>query len=96
MVRRLRLTGASAEAPFGDFDDVMAARRAECDDFYRHLQRDMPSEDARNIQRQAFAGLIWSKQYYHFDIPLWLKGDPGQPPPPEGRGTAATSNGAIS
>jgi hypothetical protein len=82
---RLRLTRRALSSPFRDFERVLAARRAECDAFYRHVQRDIASEDARNIQRQAFAGLIWSKQFYHFDVPLWLKGDPGQPPPPEGR-----------
>jgi hypothetical protein len=83
---RLRLTRRALSSPFRDFERVLAARRAECDAFYRHVQRDIASEDARNIQRQAFAGLIWSKQFYHFDVPLWLKGDPGQPPPPEARG----------
>jgi hypothetical protein len=83
---RLRLTRRALSTPFRDFARVLAARRAECDAFYRHVQRDIVSEDARNIQRQAFAGLIWSKQFYHFDVPLWLKGDPAQPPPPEGRG----------
>jgi hypothetical protein len=82
---RLRLTRCALSFPFRDFERVLAARRAECDAFYGHVQRDLASEDARNIQRQAFAGLIWSKQFYHFDVPLWLKGDPGQPPPPEGR-----------
>ncbi len=82
---RLRLTRRALSSPFRDFERVLAARRAECDAFYRHVQRDIASDDARNIQRQAFAGLIWSKQFYHFDVPLWLKGDPGQPPPPEGR-----------
>ena len=38
--------------------------------------------DARNVQRQALAGMIWSKQFYRYDVPLWLKGDPAQPPPP--------------
>jgi hypothetical protein len=83
---RLRLTRRAILAPFRDFDRLMEARRAECDAFYRHLQKDIASQDARDIQRQAFAGLIWSKQFYHFDIPLWLQGDPGQPPPPEARG----------
>ena len=83
---RLRLTRRSVSMPFRDFDRLLAARRAECDAFYHHLQKDIASLDARDIQRQAFAGLIWSKQFYHFDIPLWLRGDPGQPPPPEARG----------
>jgi hypothetical protein len=80
------LTRRSVSTPFHDFERLLAARRAECDAFYRHLQKDIASQDACDIQRQAFAGLIWSKQFYHFDIPLWLRGDPGQPPPPEARG----------
>jgi hypothetical protein len=79
------LTRNPLSAPFAGFDTLMARRRAECDAFYGHLQREVASEDARNIQRQAFAGLIWSKQFYHFEIPMWLNGDPGQPTPPEVR-----------
>jgi hypothetical protein len=82
---RLRLCHRHPRAPFEDFDRVLELRRKEADEFYHHLQRDIPTADARGIQRQAFAGLIWSKQYYYFDIPLWLKGDAGQPSPPEGR-----------
>jgi hypothetical protein len=82
---RLRLRNAAAIAPFGDFDRIMLLRRTEADQYYAELQRGIASEDARRIQRQAFAGLIWSKQFYHLDIPRWLKGDPGQPPPPETR-----------
>jgi Glycosyl hydrolase family 63 C-terminal domain len=83
---RVRLTRGPLSSPFRDFERLLAARRGECETFYRHLQKDIASLDARDIQRQAFAGLIWSKQFYHFDIPLWLHGDPGQPPPPESRG----------
>ena len=82
---RLRLVRRPAGAPFADFDPILETRRREADDFYRHLQKDLASADARAVQRQAFAGLIWSKQFYHFDIPLWLNGDPGQTPPPESR-----------
>jgi hypothetical protein len=82
---KLRLVRRPAGEPFADFYRVLETRRGEADDFYRHLQKDIASEDARIIQRQAFAGLIWSKQFYHFDIPLWINGDPGQTPPPESR-----------
>ncbi len=82
---RLRLVRRSAAAPFADFDRILGERRREADEYYAHLQRDLASEDARIVQRQAFAGLIWSKQYYHFDIPRWLDGDPGQTPPPQSR-----------
>jgi hypothetical protein len=67
------------------FESVFSSRRSEADEFYaRRLPKDL-SEDARNVQRQAFAGLLWSKQFYHFDLRTWLEGDPAGPPPPEGR-----------
>ncbi len=72
--------------PFVDFDAILAARRRDADEFYTAVQSGMADEDARAIQRQAFAGLLWSKQAYFFDIPIWLAGDQAQPaPPPERR-----------
>ena len=71
--------------PFTDFDDLAAARRREANGFYAELQRAQPNEDARLVQRQAFAGMIWSKQYYDYDVRTWLNGDPAQPPPPAAR-----------
>jgi len=82
---RLRLTRAESKHPFKDFDAVLKLRRAEADEFYAALQHDIADEDARLIQRQAFAGMIWSKQFYHFDIPVWQKGDPNMPAPPPQR-----------
>ena len=81
---RLRLNGRKKLDPFADFDRVMRQRRREADEFYAALQTDIADEDARRVQRQALAGLIWSKQYYYYDIPQWLDGDPAQiSPPPE-------------
>jgi hypothetical protein len=82
---RLRLTPLAAVNPFSDFGSLMAQRAREADEFYAAAQQDMHSADARQIQRQAFAGMIWSKQFYYFDLPQWLDGDPGQPPPPGSR-----------
>ena len=82
---RLRLTRRPVAKPFGDFEECMAERRAEADYYYADLQKDIVSADERVVQRQAFAGLIWSKQFYYLDIPRWLKGDPGQPTPPQSR-----------
>jgi hypothetical protein len=82
---RLRLSRRAMPGPFEDFDDCMRQRHIEADHFYADLQRDMTSRDERVVQRQAFAGLIWSKQFYSLDIPRWLKGDPGQMPPPRSR-----------
>jgi hypothetical protein len=77
--------GGTGADPFADFDAIMAARRAEADEFYAVLQQDMDNADARAVQRQALAGMIWSKQFYGFDVRAWLDGDPGQPAPPGAR-----------
>jgi len=82
---RIRLCKGEPTTPFADFDMIMAQRRAEADEFYTHQQSHIPDADKRIVQRQAFAGMIWSKQFYYFDIPQWLKGDANQPPPPENR-----------
>jgi len=73
------------EAPFDDFDAVFAQRLAEADEFYAVLQRDIADADKRLVQRQALAGMLWSKQTYNFDVRLWLSGDPAQPAPPANR-----------
>jgi Glycosyl hydrolase family 63 C-terminal domain len=82
---RLRLAKASLPTPFGDADVAFARRRAEADAFYAGLQAKIEDSDARAVQRQAFAGMIWSKQFFYCDIPQWLNGDPAQPRPPDGR-----------
>ncbi len=78
---RLRLTAGNVERPFAQFDRILEQRRDEADAFYDHIQADIDDEDARRVQRQAFAGMIWSKQFYHLDVPQWLSGDPAQPAP---------------
>ncbi|HMV56576.1 MAG TPA: glucosidase [Nitrospira sp.] len=83
---RLRFTNGSAEGALDPeaFDAVFAARLKEADEFYAHLAPPDLSADARLVQRQAFAGLLWSKQFYHYEVDRWLKGDPAGPePPPE-------------
>ena len=86
---RMRLSPKrSAEAlphPFADFDLILAARRREADEFYAEIQQRMADPDARLVQRQAFAGMIWNKMFYHFSVEEWLTGDPLQPPPPPER-----------
>jgi hypothetical protein len=84
---RLRLTdkpGKSwAEGPFGNgFDDLFAIRRGEADEFYARVIPASQTDDGRRVMRQAFAGLLWSKQFYHYVVREWLDGDPGQPAPP--------------
>ena len=82
---RLRLSESRISSPFADFNRIFNNRIAEADAFYDAVQRDLPSDDAKLVQRQAFAGMIWSKQFYYIDVPQWLNGDPAQPPPPAQR-----------
>ncbi|HYZ44970.1 MAG TPA: glucosidase, partial [Xanthobacteraceae bacterium] len=82
---RLRLrAGEPRMDSFIGFDDVVTQRKAETDAFYAAMQKDITDEDLRRIQRQAFAGMLWNKQFYDFNVRQWLNGDPAQPPPPEG------------
>jgi hypothetical protein len=69
----------------GDFDAVLAARSAEADEFYDSVIPAAATSDERAVARQAFAGLMWGKQFYHFDVARWLTGDPASPPPPPSR-----------
>ncbi len=85
---RLRLTNTLADRvkQLGrTFDRAFAERRREADEFYSNVIPQDLSEDARNVMRQSFAGLLWSKQFYHYVVREWLEGDPGQPPPPQHR-----------
>jgi hypothetical protein len=71
--------------PFGtEFDGTFASRKSEADAFYAELTPYPLSDDARSVQRQAFAGMLWSKQWYYFVVRDWLAGDPAGPPPPDG------------
>lgn len=84
---RLRLSHhPSIRHPFGaEFDPILAQRIQEADEFY-HKVNPYPMEgDRRDIQRQAFAGMMWSKQYYRYDVSRWLRGDPTMPTPPAER-----------
>jgi hypothetical protein len=75
-----------ATNPFGEeFEKTFDMRRGEADQFYAHRFPQERSDDARNVLRQAMAGMLWSKQCYHYDVRTWLEGDPGQPPPPPER-----------
>jgi hypothetical protein len=83
--QRLRLAPDKAAIALGQFDDLLDRRRAEADEFYAALQHSIADPDARLVHRQAFAGMLWTKQFYYFDVPEWLAGDPLQPPPPASR-----------
>jgi len=91
-VIRMRLTERTEPTRLiQDFDGLIAERICEADEFYSFAPADL-SEDGKRVQRQAFAGLLWTKQFYHFVIEGWLKGDPGQPTPPESRWYGRDSN----
>ncbi|HXT34560.1 MAG TPA: glucosidase [Chloroflexota bacterium] len=81
---RLRL-GPPIDDPFADFDQIFAQRQSEADGYYREIQPASLSDDQRMIQRQALAGMLWSKQFYHYNVKPWLDGDPTMPPPPPQR-----------
>jgi hypothetical protein len=104
VVLRLQLTdsnasvfreqGKSAAAKaimLGTFNDVFAQRITEADEFYQDLVSPEMTEDGKNVQRQAFAGMLWSKQFYHYVVKEWLDGDPAMPKPPESRLTGRNS-----
>ncbi|MCS5721264.1 glucosidase [Herbiconiux sp. CPCC 203407] len=89
---RLRVADAGASHPFADdgdagFDRMVAERAREADEFYAAVLPPATTTTEAVVARQAFAGLTWSKQFYHFDVRRWLAGDPvSPPPPPERRG----------
>ncbi|MCI0485428.1 MAG: glucosidase [Blastocatellia bacterium] len=87
---RLRLTDLEIPPTNGDpcggkFDEIFSERKQEADEFYSSITPDDLTGDARNVFRQAMAGLLWSKQFYYYDIRHWLAGDPALPAPPEER-----------
>ncbi|WP_107671113.1 glucosidase [Cyanothece sp. BG0011] len=74
------------DSPFDQtFEHIFNTRHQEADEFYQRISPYEKSPELRNIQRQAFAGLLWNKQYYYYEIDTWLAGDPNQPKPPEAR-----------
>ena len=89
---RLRLRPCASGEPFADFNAIVTQRIVETDAFYAALQDDVADADARRVQRQAYAGMLWSKQFYGYDVRRWLNGDPLQSPPPEARREGRNSN----
>jgi hypothetical protein len=83
---KLRLSDTVATGGVGgtEFDEILADRQRQADEFYSSVIPSALSNDAQNVMRQAFAGLLWSKQFYHYVVNEWLEGDPAGPPPPEG------------
>ncbi len=89
---RLRLVREDEAEPramdAAGFDACFDERRVEADAFYAERIPAEFSEDERNVSRQAYGGLLWTKQFYYYVSERWLEGDPAQPPPPESRKTA--------
>jgi len=84
--REINLWLAAAGTAARDHSSTLADREREADEFYAGLTPDDTTPDDARIMRQAFSGLIWSKQFYHYDVHRWIHGDPAQPLPPDHRG----------
>lgn len=80
----LRLTNSPSTDPFVDFDQRFSERKQDADDFFQHLQAKVTDQDMRLVQRQAYAGLLWSKQFYYYNVAEWLDGYKS-PVPVDGR-----------
>ena len=77
-----------------DFESVFAARLSETDEFYNNVLDDIDGEDAKQVSRQGYAGLLWSKQFYFYSVRDWLVGDPNGPTPPHQRKTGRNNEWA--
>jgi len=82
---RLRLCSPGMTDAFRGFDEIFQTTIREADSFYAELQQNLESGELKMIQRQAYAGMIWCKQSYHYNVDQWLRGDPSYPPPPRER-----------
>ncbi len=86
-VIRLRLSNQTLPSAFNDFDPIFDRRRTEADEFYAAIQNPQLSAEEKQVQRQALAGMLWTKQFFYYNVEQWLGGDPGQPPVPDARRT---------
>ena len=84
-VLRLRLSNQTLSSAFKEFERIFENRRVEADEFYAAIQNPNLSTDEKRIQRQALAGMLWSKQFYYYDIEQWINGDPAMKPLPDAR-----------
>src|SRR4029450_10811843 len=89
---RLRHEESAERGPWVDFDKVFTQRIAEADAFYESRLPANLSEDQARVVRQAYAGLLWSKQYYDYVIKQWIDGDPSTLKPPAGRAKSRNSD----
>ncbi|SFI59271.1 hypothetical protein SAMN05421638_0160 [Kaistella treverensis] len=80
-----RLSDKDVENPFEKCDETFSKRKDEADEFYKELQKGIKTEDEKLVQRQALAGMLWNKQFYHYNVEKWLEGDPALVKPPKSR-----------
>jgi Mannosylglycerate hydrolase MGH1-like glycoside hydrolase domain/Glycosyl hydrolase family 63 C-terminal domain len=80
-IMRLRLSKTLYRSVFEDFDRIFERRMQEAEEFYAAVQNPGIGEDQKNIQRQALAGMLWSKQFFYYNVEQWMSGDPGLAPP---------------
>ena len=85
VVIRLRLTPEPMKSPLEEVDEIVSRRCADADEFYAAIHPPKATEDEKRVQRQAFAGLLWTKQIYLFDVNAWFEGDNSRYPPPGSR-----------
>ena len=95
MVVRWRFSARPLVEPFGTFSEVFDLRIAEADEFFSAVQPPGLTADEQLVHRQACAGLLWSKQFYHYSVELWLDGDPAGPVPPAERKCAGIRRGGT-
>ncbi len=88
---RVRFTKTCLLTPWDDYDEIFRQRKEEADEFYHTVQKTVLTEELKSIQRQGFAGMMWNKQFYYYNVKKWIHGDPGRHSPPsvrkEGRNT---------
>ena len=84
-LRKAKQNKVETQNAFRDFDKIFKQRQKEADEFYSEIIPNNLSADAQNVMRQAFAGMLWSKQFYHYDVEKWIEGDSAQPIPPAER-----------
>jgi hypothetical protein len=80
-----RLSDKDLKQPFKDFDEIFNSRQKEADEFYGEIQEGIKTDDEKLVQRQAFAGMLWNKMFYHYNVEKWLKGDPAEIKPSKSR-----------
>lgn len=80
-VYRMRFSNQTPSEPFKDFDTLFEKRIIEADEFYATLQKGIEEENLKSVQRQAYAGMLWTKQWYYYNVFEWIKGDPSMPKP---------------